>query len=130
MVRLRTHWVITALAALVGALGALLAREYLSKAGPRIAFAEEAGGGVTANYMIAMLGMTVNDATPIVLVDTKAQTLLVYEYMVSTKRAYLRCARTYAFDKDLTERYFFAGNAYNGPSVGDIENLLRSLQRQ
>lgn len=128
MNRLRTHWVIAALGALVGALAALLAVEYVSKAGPRVAFAQE-GGAVSANYVLAMLGMTVNDATPIVLVDTKAQTILVYEYMVSRKMMLLRSVRTYAFDKEITDANFYQGD-YAGPSVQAIQNLLRSMPQR
>jgi len=127
MNRLRSQWAIAGLAALAGALAALLVVEYLGKAGPRVAFGQE--GGVSANYVLAMLGATVNDATPIVLVDTKAQTILVYEYMVSRKMMLLRSVRTYAFDKEITDGNFYQGD-YAGPSVQAIQNLLRSMPQR
>ena len=72
------------------------------------------------------MGNTVNDATPIILIDTKTQTLMVYEYMISTHTMFLRVARTYAADRELLDNGFFAGNLYAGPSVNDVRNLLRT----
>ena len=47
--------------------------------------------------MRALLGSTSYDATPIVLVDTKTQTLLAYEFMLSQHTMFLRAARVIPF---------------------------------
>ena len=72
-----------------------------------------------------MLGNTVNDATPLVVIDTKTETILVYEYMVSKHALFLRDARTYRSDRELRDNYFFTGDSYTGPSVDQIQKLLR-----
>ena len=38
---------------------------------------------------------------------------------------FLRVARTYAADRELLDNSFFAGNAYTGPTVNDVRNLLQ-----
>jgi hypothetical protein len=117
---------IVGLAAVAGALAALLAVECLHRSEPRAAFGQGAEAAGEANYVLAMLGNTVNDAAPIVLVDTKTQTILVYEYMVSVHNMFLRVARTYGSDRELLDNSFFTGNVYSGPSLRDIQNLLRT----
>ncbi len=122
----RAYWVIVVLAAVAGALAALLADEYLHRSDSRAAFGQTAEVAGSANYVLSMLGVTVGDATPIVLIDTKTQTLMIYEYMNSTHTMYLRVARTYAADRELLDNGFFTGNLYQGPSVNDVRNLLRN----
>jgi len=122
----RAYWVIVGLAAVVGALAALLADECLHRSDSRAAFGQTAEAAGSANYVLALLGNTIGDATPIVVIDTKTQTLMVYEYMVSTHTMFLRIARTYAADRELLDNGFFTGNAYAGPSVNDVRNLLRN----
>jgi hypothetical protein len=121
----KAHCAIVGMAAIVGALAALLAVECLHKGESRVAFGQEAAG--SANYVLALLGNTVNDATPIILIDTKTQTLLVYEFMASRKTLYLRVARTYSSDRELLDNGFYTGDSYNpqGQTVNDIRNLLR-----
>ena len=114
------------MAAIVGALAALLAVEYLHKSDSRAAFGQTAEAAGSANYVLALLGNTVSDATPIVLIDTKTQTLMIYEYMVSTHAMFLRVARTYREDRELLDNSFFTGNVYTGPSVDDVRKKLRS----
>ena len=121
----RAHWVIAGMAAIIGALAALLAVEYLHTSDSRAAFGQTAEVAGSANYVLALLGNTVGDATPIVLIDTKTQTLMIYEYMVSTRTMFLRVARTYSADRELVDSAFFAGNVSNGPSVNDVRNMLR-----
>jgi hypothetical protein len=117
-------WIIAGLAAIAGALAALLAVECLHKSESRTAFAQTAETAGSANYVLALLGNTASDAAPIYLIDTKSQTIMVYEYMVSTHQMFLRLARTYAADRELLDDRFYSGNAYAGPSVNDIRNVL------
>jgi hypothetical protein len=122
----RVHWAVVGLAAIVGALAALLAAECLHRSDARSAFAQPAETAGSANYVLALMGNTVADATPIVLIDTKSQTIMIYEYMVSTHTMFLRLARKYDADRELFDNGFYKGNAYTGPSRDDIGNLLRS----
>jgi hypothetical protein len=124
----RAHWAIVGLAAAVGSLATLLAVEYLHRSESRAAYGQTGEAAAEANYVLALLGNTVNDATPIVLVDTKTQTLLVYEYMVSRKVMFLRVARTYASDRELLDNSFWNGDSYapQGQTVNDIQRLLRN----
>ena len=119
-------WMVAGIAAIIGALAALLAMECLRRSDSRAAFAQSAEVAGSANYVLALMGNTVADATPIVLIDTKSQTIMIYEYMVSTHTMFLRLARTYAADRELLDNGFYAGQAYQGPSVNDIRNLLRN----
>jgi hypothetical protein len=119
----KAHWVIAGMAAIVGALAALLVVEYLHKSDSRLAFGQMSEAG-SAN-LLALMGATSYDATPIVLIDTKTQTILVYEFMVSKHAMYLRCARTYISDRELIDANFYTGDAYKGPSVNDIRNQVR-----
>jgi hypothetical protein len=121
----RVHWAVAGLAAIAGALAALLAVEYLHQSPSRTAFGQTGEAAASANYVLALLGTTTNDATPIVLIDTKTQTLMVYEYMVSRHTMYLRAARTYVADRELRDNGFFAGDSYTGPSVNDVQNLIK-----
>jgi hypothetical protein len=126
----RAHWAIVGLAAVAGSLATLLAVGHLHRSDSRAAYGQTGEAAAEANYVLALLGNTVNDATPIVLVDTKAQTLLVYEYMVSRRIMFLRVARTYAADRELLDNSFWTGDSYapKGQTVNEIQSLLRSRQ--
>ena len=121
-------WVIIGLAAVAGSLATLLAVGYLHRSDSRAAYGQNGSPAAEANYVLAMLGSTVNDATPVVLVDTRAQTVLVYEYMVSRKVMLLRVARTYAADRELLDNNFWTGDSYTtrGQTVNEIQGLLRN----
>jgi hypothetical protein len=121
----KAAWAIVCLAAIIGALAALLAVEYIHKSDSRAAYGQTGEPAAGANYVLSLMGNTVNDATPIVVIDTKAQTILVYEYMVSTKALYLRAARTYINDRELLDNFFFTGNSYTtqGQTLNDVKKL-------
>jgi hypothetical protein len=123
----KAHWMVAGVAAVMGALVALLAVEYLHRSDSK-AYGQTAEAAASANYVLALLGNTQNDATPIVMIDTKTQVIMVYEYMVSRHTMYLRVARTYAADRELLDNGFFTGDSYNpaGQTVNDIRNLIRN----
>jgi len=60
--------------------------------------AEGQSGGV-----IALVGSETNQTAPIVLVDVPDQTVLIYEYNYQSDEIELTSARTFRFDKLLTE---------------------------
>ena len=122
----KVHWMIAGVGAIIGALVALVAVEYLHQSGSGAAYAQTGEAAASANYVLALMGNTTNQATPIVLIDTKTQTLLVYEYMIDRHTMFLRNARTYAADRELLDNAFWAGDSYSGPSVNDVRNLART----
>jgi hypothetical protein len=127
----RTHWVIAGMAAIIGAMATLLVVEGLRKGESSIAYAQTGEAAGSANYVLALLGSTTADATPIVLIDTKTQTLLVYEFMVSKHAMYLRAARKYVDDRELRDNNFYTGgDLYSGPSVNDIQKLINPNSRR
>ncbi|NLW49450.1 MAG: hypothetical protein GXY85_01220 [Candidatus Brocadiaceae bacterium] len=87
----------TAVVAVVGvAAGLALAGSGLM--GSAQAQSEGAAGG-----MICVVGQELQGTAPIVLVDVRDQSLLVYEYSYYNDRISLTSARTFRFDKQLTE---------------------------
>jgi len=84
---------------------------------PRRAAAQ--ADGQAGNVTIVLAEMR-NGSVPIVLVDGTEQTLLVYEYDYGSDEIELQCARTYRFDKLLTE--FNSGR----PSVEDVRKMIRN----
>jgi hypothetical protein len=115
------------MAAIIGAMAALLVMAWLHR-DSSVAYGQTGEAAGSANYVLAMLGSTVNDATPIVVIDTKTQTVLVYEFMVSRKVMFLRAARTYAADRELLDNSFWTGDSYTpqGQTVNEIRNMLRN----
>ena len=123
----RTHWVITGLVAVAAVLGTLLAVNLLG-GGPRYALAQVSEG--SAGYIVGLLGPTIRESRlPLFLIDTKAQTILVYEYDQSRRLLYLRVARSFRNDRELLDNSWGQQNAYQGPSVNDVKNILRRRLR-
>lgn len=56
-----------------------------------------------AGDVVCVVGQERNGFAPIVLVDLSDQTILVYEYSYANDRIELTSARTYRFDKLMTE---------------------------
>jgi len=121
----RSHWLVAGLAALAGALAALVAVEHFHANDSGVAYAQVGEVAGNANYVLAMMGNTVNDATPIIVIDTRQQVILVYDYMVSRHAMYLRQARQYINDRELVDNNFLTSDLYSGPSVGDIRKVVR-----
>jgi hypothetical protein len=125
---LRTQWPVAVLSAGVAVLATLLVLD-----APRrergIAFGQ-VSEGATANYMIGMLGEQNNDRRPLFLIDTKAQTIMLYEYFDSQRILLFRVARSYASDREVQDAVFYdQSNLYKGPSVRDIQSYLREAAR-
>ena len=119
----RTNWTVTALLAVVAVLATLLTADLLREGGGTAM--AQVSEGASANYTIALLGEETNDHRPLFLIDTRAQSIMVYEYFESQRILLLRGARSYANDRALTEANFFRANdVYSGPSVRDIQTFL------
>jgi hypothetical protein len=119
------RWTITVLVAVVAVLATLLAVGYF-RSEPRIAWGQ-VGEGVSANYVIALLSAPpsqAGDRMPLVIVDTKAQTVMVYEYVISNRRLLLRCARSFTNDRELEDYISTSTDMYYGPSVKDTQKIV------
>ena len=117
----RLHWAVTALAVAVAVLLTLFVVDAFRPA-PGIALAQAAAGASGAS---ALLGPQSNDRIPLFMVDTRSGTILVYEYTVSHRKLYLRVVRSYLSDRDMEDVSWGDGNPNVGPSVKEIQDLLR-----
>lgn len=118
-----SQWTVTALVAAVAVLATLLVCQAFQSR-PGVAWAQSEG--VSANYMIGLLGPLNNDRMPVVLVDTKSQVIMVYEYIDSQRRLLYRVGRAYSSDREVTDgRFYDNAKPYDGPSVQDVQNYLR-----
>ena len=115
-----THWVIVALTAAVAVLGTL----YLTQRG--VGGSAWAQDSVAGSYMVAMLGQEVQQTYPLVLVDTKQMTIMVYEYNRGAGTLEFHCARNFQWDRNVQDSDFFrsAASARNGPSVEQVKNFV------
>jgi hypothetical protein len=106
------RWKVSCLIIAGIALGALLS----GRGGlPRV----QAQGDGAAGNVVVVVGNEVSREMPIFLVDTAEQTLLVYQWDYSGEDIELMAARTYRFDRLLTEFNV------DGVSVEDVRREIR-----
>jgi hypothetical protein len=98
------------LAALVS--GAILAR------GGVLPGVQAQMGGRTSDVICVVAPLGIQD-TPVILVDTREQTILCYEYDVGSDDLEFNAARTYRFDKMLRDYQT------QGPSVDSVEDYVK-----
>ena len=63
---------------------------------------------------------------PIILVDSREETMMVYEYDMAQKELNLIAARTFRFDKLLAQ---FEVKGRNGPSVDEVKRAVTAPRR-
>jgi len=119
----RSNWVITGLVAAVAVLATLLGVR-LFGGGPRSALAQAVSEG-SAAYMVGIVGPRFETRMPLVLIDTKKQVILIYEYDQARRRFFLRVARSYVNDRELVEASFGEEGVWQGPTVNDVREILR-----
>ena len=119
----RTGLVITGLVGAVAVLGTLLAAELL-RGGSRYALAQ-VSEGTAAGYVIALSSPPREARLPLFLIDTKTQTILVYEYDQSRRLFFLRVARSFRNDRELIDNAWGQMDVYAGPTVAEIGQFLR-----
>jgi hypothetical protein len=121
--------VIVALAMAVAVLGTVLVMQRSDVASPlssNVAWAQESGSS-QASYILGMVGpLTQNVYVPIVLVNTRKQTIMMYEYDVARKQFSLKQARNYQYDSECVE--FPAGAQAVPPTVGQIHEFVTKLR--
>ncbi len=120
----KSVWAIALLAAAVGVLATLLVVRQGGLGAPT-AYGQ-VSEGVSASYVVGILGEKNNNQLPLFMVDAKAQTIMIYEFDLSQRQLYLRVARSFTADRDLIDAGFFKGNQNQGPSVKDVQGVLRS----
>ncbi len=83
----------------------------------------QGGGGAAARHVFAVVGNRANNREPFYLVDTRQETIMVYEYGVQGDGLGLVSARSYKYDK-LLEQY---GRSNFGPKVDKIKKEIRKV---
>ena len=117
MNQVKQGWTVNVLLVLVAVLATLLATQYFG-GNSRHAFAQSSMG--SADYMIGLIGPPKTSKIPLFLIDSKRQTVMVYDYHQDQRELRLRAARTYRFDRELDDVEF--GN--KGPSVDNVKSML------
>ena len=112
----RHHWLITCLVAVVAALATLL----VVKDEPRLALAQSNGG--SSSYVVGLVGPAFDNKVPVFIIDSKKQTIIVYEYHQMRRELWLRAARSFANDRELLDNTFPKNEA---TSVEDVQGLVR-----
>ena len=122
----RQHWLITALVAAVAVLSTLLIVGGFGRPSG-VALGQQSA---VAGYIIGLTGMEKNGRLPLVLIDTKEQTIIAYEYNYSRHRLILSSVRPYRYDRQLQEYYLGATTTQraNGLSVQNVQQRLRKQE--
>jgi hypothetical protein len=105
------NWKTAAIVLLAVALGVLLGGRRLTNQAD--AQSEGSAGGV-----ICVMGEVAGNDAPIILVDVPDQSIMVYEYSYSGDTIELTSARTYRWDKRLTEFQT------DGPTVDEVRAYI------
>ena len=136
----KIDWFVVCLVVAVSVLATLLAvsifREPPRAYGQGVAirnFLDHTTGQVSegaASYIVALLGPVKDSRLPFFVVDTKSQTLIIYEYDQSRRKLYLRVARSFRNDRELEDASFGERRIQEGPSVEDVRNVLRRNLRE
>ena len=115
-------WAVNVLFLLVGILATLLVTQYLGGGGRKV-FAQEMVG--SADYMIALIGPARQSKIPLFLVDSKRQSIMVYDYHQDQRELRLRAVRSYRFDREIEDEEF----GVKGPTVEEVKTFLESIRR-
>jgi len=121
-----TQWLTTGLVALVAVLTTLFVVRALDDGGSRYAAAQTSEGA--ASYIVGIVGESQqDDRLPLFLIDTKARSIMVYEYDTGERRLWLRAVRSFVQDRELRDMLArdnnYGSNA--GPSVNDVQAMVR-----
>lgn len=81
----------------------------------------QAQSASSGDRIAVVMGSEADERVPFVVVDPLEETIMVYEWDMGSRVMYLRAARTYRYDKMVTE----FGNADNSPSVRDVQRRLQ-----
>jgi len=105
------------LAFAVGVLGTLL----LVRGGEGVAWAQDSG---QANYLIGLIGPAVRSDIPFVLIDTRAQVIMMYQWNTAREQFKFIQARNYQYDRQLMEF-----RSKGGLSVREARKLAQEQNR-
>ena len=121
MIHMKQGWTVNGLSVLVAVLATLLAMQYFG-GDSRHAFAQSSMG--SADYMIGLIGPSRQSKIPLFLIDSKRQTVMVYDYHQDQRELRLRAVRSYRFDRELEDAEF----GVKGPSVKDVKSELEKRE--
>ena len=108
---------------MVGILGTLVVTQALAPSNEmgNIALAQDAGG---ADYMMGLMGPLVqNTYVPIVLVDTRQQTMMLYEYNRAQRNFQFLQSRSFRHDRMVEDREM------RGANVEAVRNFVERQGR-
>lgn len=108
-------------AVLGGALLGLVLRD------PTPSAVAQSGMLAPAGATIALIGPEKYDRIPLFVVDTRAQSIVAYEWNMGSRVLLLRAVRTYSSDRDLEEAAWTM-NVNTGPSVREVRELVKKQQ--
>jgi len=117
---MKSNALVIVLAVLVGVLAALLVTTVVSS---RPAAAQVSEG--STDFLTAILGPEAFRRVPLFIVDSKSQTIMVYEYDQSTRKFYMRAARSFRYDRRLEEADYSSYGQNKGPSLRDVQKKIR-----
>jgi len=117
---MKHNWTVTVLVAIIAILATVLVSSALA---PRYAAAQTDSG--SADYVVALVGTQKSSRSPLFLIDSKAQSIMVYEYDQSLRRFYLRAVRSFGYDRKLEDKSYHRLGQGSGPSVKDVRGDLR-----
>ncbi len=81
---------------------------------------------VAGGYVVALIGNETSGRYPVVVVDSKEMTLMVYEYNRANFSFDLKGVRSFRHDRQLRD---FKGKRSGGPSVEDVMQRLERGNR-
>jgi hypothetical protein len=116
---MKHDWIITGLVAVVAILATIVVSDALDQ---REAHAQISGA--TADYLVGIVGQKQASRSPLFLIDSKSQTIMIYEYDQSIRKFWLRAARNFQYDRRLEDKDFSSMQQNRGPSVRDIRKIV------
>lgn len=114
----RRDWLLVALVAPAAVLCTLAVQSLVA---PREAMAQM-GQTAATDYVTAVAAAAYQGRVPLMLVDSKSQAIMIYEYDLSRRQFYLRCVRSFQNDRRVLDETWDR-SANKGPSVKDVGKL-------
>jgi len=106
------------LTAVVAVLATLLV---MGRAPGRLIPAAYGQDAVAGGYVVALIGNDTSGRYPVVVVDSKEMSIMVYEYNRANFKFDLKGVRSFRYDRQLRD---FEGRRSGGPSVEDVMQRL------
>lgn len=117
----KNYWLIGLVCAAIAILVVLL----LPRGRAPVALAQQSAA---VGYVIGLTGAEKSGRLPVILIDTKEQAIIAYEYNYSRHRLILVTARSYRYDRQLQD-YSLGTGSSNGLDVDDVRKRIPKKKR-